>query len=169
VSGPVHRALKDSYLAKAIQDGLQAVPGDKRRHIAETIRPEFLDSLDLDKATRERHPTDARWDYLLGHASSSKVVAIETHPAETSHVSQVIEKRTASLGHLRDQLTEGHRVAAWYWVASARVDFVPHEKTMIRLGQNGIQFVGGRLEAKHLASLSGHTTQPRKRRSKPRK
>ena len=116
MSGPVHRALKNSYLAKAIQGGIQAVPGDKRKHIAESVRPEFLDSLDLDEATRERHPTDARWDYLLGHASSSKVVAIETHSAETSQVSKVIQKRTASLGHLRDQLTEGHRVAAWYWV-----------------------------------------------------
>ena len=71
MSGPVHRALKNSYLAKAIQGGIQAVPGDKRKHFAESVRPEFLDSLDLDEATRERHPTDARWDYLLGHASSS--------------------------------------------------------------------------------------------------
>jgi hypothetical protein len=169
VSGPVHRALKGSYLAAAIRDGLQAVPNDKRKHIAESVRSEFQDSLDLDEATRERHPTDARWDYLLGHTSSSKVVAIETHSAATSQVSSVIQKRTASLGHLRDQLTTGHHVAAWYWAASGRVDFVPLEKTVIRLSENGIQFVGGRLEAKHLAVLSEHTLHPRKRRGKPRR
>jgi len=169
VSGPVHRALKDSYLAKAVQSGLQAVPGDKRKHIAEAVRPEFLDSLDLDEATRERHPTDARWDDLRGRGVPEEVVAIETHSAETSQVSKVIQKRTASLGHLQDQLTEGHHVAAWYWVASGRIDFVPHEKTMIRLSENGIQFVGGRLEAKHLASLSGYAMQPRKRRNRSRK
>ena len=81
----------------------------------------------------------------------------------------MIQKRAASLVHLRDQLTRGHQVAAWYWAASGRVDFVPHEKTMIRLSENGIQFVGGRLEAKHLASLSGHAAHPRNRRDKSRK
>jgi hypothetical protein len=169
VSGPVYRALKGSYLAVAIQGGLQAIPNDKRKHIAESVRPEFLDSLDLDEATRERHPTDARWDYLLGHTSSSSVVAIETHSDETSQISKVIQKRTASLAHLRDQLTTGHHVAAWYWAASSRIDFVPHDKTMLRLSENGIQFVGGRLEAKHLASLWGQATHRRKWRGPPRR
>lgn len=169
MSGPVRDALKSSYLAVSIQSGLQAVPGDKRKHIAESVRSEFLDSLDLDEASRSRHPTDARWDYLLGHEPSSRVIAIETHSAETSQVSKVIQKRTASLLHLRGQLTAGHHIAAWYWAASGRVDFLPHEKTMIRLSENGIQFVGGRLEAKHLASLSGQAAQPRNRRDKSRK
>jgi len=168
VSGPVARALKGSYLAAAIRDGIQAVPNDKRKHISEAVRADFLDSLDLDEATRPRHPTDARWDYLLGHAPSSRVVAIETHSAETSQVSRVIQKRTASLGHLQDQLGTGQHVAAWYWAASGRVDFVPHEKTVLRLSENGIQFVGGRLEAKHLAELSERTTDLRKRPRKPR-
>jgi hypothetical protein len=169
VSGPVTRALKGSYLTAAIQGGIQAVPTDKRKHISESVRSDFLDSLDLDEASRPRFPNDARWDYLLGHATSSKIVAIETHSAETSQVSKVIQKRTASLGHLQGQLATGHHVAAWYWVASGRVDFVPHEKTVLRLSENGIQFVGGRLEAKHLAHLSKQATDPRKRRGKPRK
>ena len=166
MSGPVYRALKGSYLAAAIQGGTQAIPGDKRKHIEESVRPEFLDSLDLDAATRERHPNDARWDYLLGHAPSSQVVALETHSAETSQVSRVIQKRAASRAHLQNQLTTGHNVAAWYWVASGRVDFVPHEKTIIRLSENGIQFVGGRLEAKHLAGPAKQTGHPHERRGK---
>lgn len=161
--GPVYRALKDSYLAADIQGGIQAIPSDKRKHISESVRSDFLDSLDLDEASRPRHPTDARWDYLLGHEPSSQVVAIETHSAETSQISKVIQKRTASLGHLRDQFGVDHRIAAWYWAASGRVDFVPHEKTMLRLSENGIQFVGGRLEAKHLAVLAKQTGRPRKR------
>lgn len=165
----MHRALKGSYLAAAIRDGVQAIPSDKRRHISESVRSDFLDSLDLDEASRPRHPNDARWDYLLGHASSSEIVAIETHPAETSQVSVVIQKRTASLGHLRDQLGAGHRVAAWYWAASGRVDFVPHEKMVHRLSENGIQFIGGRLEAKHLAHLAKRTVDPRKQSAKRRK
>ncbi len=166
--GPLHRAFQRSYLASSIRAGLQAVPGDKRKHIADAIRADFSDSLDLDDATRQRHPHDARWDYLLGHDSSSHIVAIETHSAETSEVSKVIQKRRASLQHIRGELGSQHHVAAWYWAASGRVDFVPHERTMLRLSENGIQFVGGRLEAKHLASLSGPA--PRTRTSpKPRR
>lgn len=111
MSGPVSRALKGSYLAAAIQEGTQAIPGDNRKHIEESVRPEFVDSLNLDEATRERHPNDARWDYLLGHALSSRVVALETHSAETSQVSKVIQKRTASLLHLQDQLATGQHAA----------------------------------------------------------
>jgi hypothetical protein len=157
LAGPVSRALKNSYLAEAIQQGIQAIPSQNRRHISESMRSEFLDSLDLDEASRQRYPEDARWDYLLGHARSSQIVAVETHSAETSQVSRVIQKRTASLGHLQDQLSEGCNVAAWYWAASGRIDFVPHEKIVLRLSQNGIQFVGGCLEAKHLAHLSPRT------------
>jgi hypothetical protein len=166
VSGPVTRALRGSYLAPAVQGGLKAVPDDQRRHIAEAIRPDFLDSLDLDEASRPHLPNDARWDYLLGHAPSAQVVAVETHSAETSQVSRVIQKRAASLGHLRDHLASGHHVAAWYWAASGRVDFVPHEKTVLRLKEHGIEFVGGRLDAKHLAHLSKRATRPSKQGGK---
>jgi hypothetical protein len=168
VIGPVSRALEASYLAAEIRPGLQAVPNEPRRHIADSIRRDFADSLDLDAASRIRHPGDARWDYLLGHAPSSQVIGVETHSAETSQVTRVIQKRAASLVHLRDQLRAGHRVAAWYWAASGPVDFVPHEKTVIRLDENGIRFVGGRLEAKHLAGLSRQSADPSKRR-KPRR
>lgn len=60
-------------------------------------------------------------------------------------------------------------MAAWYWVASGRIDFAPHDKTITRLDQNGIQFVGSRLEAKHLASLSKRVVAPAHRRKKPHK
>jgi hypothetical protein len=89
--------------------------------------------------------------------------------SETSQVARVIQKRTASLGHLRDQLGAGHHVAAWYWAASGRVDFVPHEKAVLRLSENGIHFVGGRLEAKHLARLSPRAASPRKQRGTRRR
>ena len=166
---PVSRALKGSYLAPSIHDGVQALPSAKHKYIAESLRTEFRDSLDLDEASKARHPTDARWDYLLGHVSSSQVVALEAHSAETSQVSLVIEKRTASRRHLEGQLRPGETIAAWYWVASGSVDFVPHEKTLNRLDQNGIKFVGRCLDAKHLAHLSVRTTNPRRQRTKSRR
>jgi hypothetical protein len=161
VSGPVSRALKGSRLASAIKPGLQAVPGTNHKYIGESLRPKFLDSLNLDEATKPHHPTDARWDYLLGHSGSSQVIALETHSASTSNVAEVIRKRAASRDHLRGHLQPGENIAAWYWVASGRVDFVPHDKVINRLDQNGIQFVGTRLEMKHLASLSKHATRAR--------
>jgi hypothetical protein len=158
MTGPVKRALGKSYLAASVRAGLQALPDDTRDRIAENLRSDFVDSIDLDAATRERHANDERWDYLLGHALSSKIIGIETHSASTSQVSKVINKRTKSIDHTRAEFVEGAYVAAWYWVASGRVDFVPHEKTVNRLAQNGIQFVGTRLEKKHLAHLAQRDT-----------
>jgi hypothetical protein len=169
MSGAVTRALKGSYLEPKIRAGIQAVPPVNRTHVAESLRTAFHDSLDLDEATQSRHPTDARWDYLLGHVATDQVVALETHSAETSQVSLVIEKRAAARRHLEDHLRPGETVVAWYWAASGRVDFAPHEKMITRLNQNGIQFVGGRLEAKHLAALPKRAVRPAPRRPKSRR
>lgn len=168
MSGPVTRALKGSSLADAIQPGSQAIPSADRRYIGESLRRTFLDSLNLDEATRQQHPGDARWDYLLGHDGSSQVIALEAHSANTSNVVEVVRKRVASREHLQRHLQDGETVAAWYWVASGRVDFAPHDKTINYLDQNGIQFVGSRLEAKHLASLSKRTAPPARSKKKPR-
>lgn len=169
MSGPVTRALKGSTLAGSVQPGLQAIPSANRTYIGESLRTSFLDSLDLDEATRTQHPGDSRWDYLLGHDDTSHVIALETHPANTSNVREVVRKRVASREHLQRHLRDGETVAAWYWVASGRVDFAPHDKTINYLDQNGIQFVGSRLEAKHLASLSRRVVAPPGRRKTPRK
>jgi hypothetical protein len=165
VSGPVSRALRGSSLAQKVRPGLQAVPGTNHRCIGEALRPRFLDSLDLDAATRPEHPDEARWDYLLGHDGTSQIVALEVHSASTSNVGEVIRKRAASRDHLQAHLQSGATVAAWYWVASGRVDFAPHDKTINRLNQHGIQFVGSRLDQKHLASLPERSSA----RSKPRR
>lgn len=165
MSGPVSRALKGSGLSRRIRPGLQGVSGTDHRYISEALRPRFLDSLDLDAATRPEHPDEARWDYLLGHDGTSQVVALEVHSAGTSNVGEVIRKRAASRHHLQAHLQPGETVAAWYWAASGRVDFAPHDKTINRLNQHGIQFVGGRLDQKHLASLSERSVA----RGKPRR
>ncbi len=169
MSGPVTRALKGSGLAGEIQRGLQAVLSNDRKYIGESLRKTFLDSLNLDEATRPQHPGDSRWDYLLGHDSSSQVIALEVHSANTSNVVEVVRKRASSREHLQAHLQAGETVAAWYWVAAGRVDFAPHDKTINYLDQNGIQFVGSRLEAKHLISLSRRVVTAARRKKKPRK
>lgn len=151
MSGPVTRALGASKLASAVKPGLQAM-GQHSGRIDQPLRGAFLDAIDLDEATRADHPNDHRWDYLLGHESSN-IVAVEVHSAETSQVSVVIAKKERSRAHLRAHLRSGCGVAAWYWVASSKVDLVPLDKQKLRLDQSGIQMVGKTLLKKHLASL----------------
>jgi hypothetical protein len=139
--------------------------GQHSGRVALELRASFADSLDLDEATRADHPNDNRWDYLLGHGPSSNVVAVEVHSAETSQVGVVIAKKERSRVHLREHLTPGSSVAAWYWIASNAAALVPFDKVKLRLEQNGIRMVGRSLQAKHLASLQpAQPTRPRSAR-----
>lgn len=63
----------------------------------------------------------------------------------------------------------GDGVERLFFIPAHRVDFAPHDKTINYLDQNGVQFVGSRLEAKHLASLSKRVVAPAGRRKRPRK
>jgi hypothetical protein len=165
MTGSVGRVLARSELRHAVKPGIQAVRGADSSRIANDTRRLFDDSLDLDTATRPAHKNDHRWDYLLGHKETGHVVALEVHPAETAEVTRVIAKRTASSAHLQAHLESGETVAAWYWVASGRIAFVPLDKVRQRLSEHGIEFVGSRLEAKRLASLPKRATaRPAKRR-----
>lgn len=161
MSGPVTRALGSSQLATAIKGGLQAM-GAYSGRVDGAIRRAFVDSIDLDEATRPAHPNDHRWDYLIGHATTSNVVGVEVHSAETSQVSVVIEKKKRSRTHLQPHLAAGTSVAAWYWVASGKVSFPTFDKQKIRLAQEGSAMVGSSLQAKHLASLQPARAAPRK-------
>lgn len=146
-------------------DGLQALPKPALQLIDEGIRAHFGDSIDLDAALRSDFPGEHRWDYLVGHTDSATVVGVEPHSASTSEVSTVINKRECALRQLRPHANPESKVTAWYWVASGRIDFVPHERAVLRLEQAGITFVGSRLRQKHLpASATGART---KRTRKP--
>ena len=51
---------------------------------------------------------------------------------------------------LRDHLREGVKIGKWLWVASGKVHFAATEKAKVRLDENGIEFVGTKVLAKHL-------------------
>lgn len=140
---PIRTALLvSSDLQPLVQDGLKALERTHRPLIEEAIRGAFADSLDIDKAFEEGHEQEHRWDYLLGHEESRKIVGLEPHTASNKEVSTVIKKRERSLSHLRHHLKSGVFVAEWFWVASGRVDFTPMDKAVTRLNENGIRFVG---------------------------
>jgi hypothetical protein len=145
--------VSESPLRALVEGGLGAVADDHRKYIDEPLRPAIADSLDLDEAMRPEHGSANRWDYLLGHAPSSAVIGLEPHSAKQDEISTVIAKHTAAKDQLRQHLRDGARVDAWFWVASKKVHFADTEKARRRLDQHGIEFVGTRVLAKHLAKL----------------
>jgi hypothetical protein len=91
-----------------------------------------------------------RWDYLLGHTSSGQIVALEPHSAKTDEISSVIRKRRAAIEQLRIHLRTGLHISSWLWVASGKNHFADTEKARRLLDQNGIEFVGKQVLARHL-------------------
>jgi hypothetical protein len=169
MAGVLRAALKDtSTLIRRIESGLQVIQSGHAGLISAAIRADFTDSIDLDEALRVGNDQSPRWDYLMGHGPKAAVIGLEPHSAHTSEVSVVINKRKAARDQLRSHLRDGRGVAAWFWVASGKVALVPYEKQFNRLAQEGIQFVGGQLAAKHLANLSGPTPAMRRGKSKRR-
>lgn len=107
---PVRRALRlDSALLSLVCDGLSAVKKAHRDYFDAGIRTAFADSLELDEAVRQDHDRENRWDYLLGHAGSGAVVAVEPHTARDGEISTLIKKRAAAREQLRGHLREGAR------------------------------------------------------------
>jgi hypothetical protein len=152
---PVRKALQEtSTLRESVSDGIGAVEKAQRAYFAADIRGTFGDSLDLDAALQQEHPSANRWDYLLGHSPSEEVVAVEPHSAKQDEITAVINKRKAAKQQLAAHLEPGAHVARWLWVASGKVQFADTEKARRRLDENGIEFVGKQVLAKHLPSAA---------------
>ncbi|HRI64872.1 MAG TPA: hypothetical protein PK156_11540 [Polyangium sp.] len=150
---PVRSALRErSPLRILVEDGLIAVKKTDRDCFDDKIRADFADSLDVDKAFERGHENENRWDYLLGHAPSGEVIAVEPHSAKQDEVSAVIRKRTAARQQLGPHLCNGAKISKWLWVASGKVHFANTEKTKLQLDQNGIELVGKKVLSKHLPS-----------------
>lgn len=74
---PVRMAIRSGDpLIDAVCDGMGAVEAGHRDYFDAAIRRDIADSLDLDAATKDLHPDDNRWDYLLGHSPSGEVIAV---------------------------------------------------------------------------------------------
>lgn len=156
---PVRSALqKDSSLLPSVKDGIGAVESSHHTYFDASIRTTFADSLDIDQALRAGREQENRWDYLLGHAPSGQVVAVEPHSAKDDETERVIKKRSAAREQLRTHLRDGAMISRWLWVASGKVCFAATEKTARRLDQNGIEFVGKRVMAKHLPAAAASPT-----------
>ena len=149
----------------AIGDGPGAVEKSHRECFDPAIRTAFADSLDLDKALKPGREQDNRWDYLLGHAPSAQVIAVEPHSAKQDELSTVVRKRAAAREQLREHLHDQVKISKWLWVAAGKVHFAATEKAKLQLDQHGIEFVGKVVMAKHLpAAGAASETRGRGRR-----
>ncbi|GKT22652.1 hypothetical protein [Acidovorax sp. SUPP3334] len=144
--------LENSQLHGLVCDGLGAVENAHLSCIDSSIRSEFGDSIDIDAAYLRGRESENRWDYILGHDRTKKLIAVEPHSAKGDQVSTVIAKRKAALRHLDNDLKPHARVNVWLWVASGNVQFADTERAKRRLDQNGIKFVGKRVTKKDIPS-----------------
>lgn len=159
---------EESQLQPLVCDGLGALEDAHRDYFDDVVRVTFQDSLDLDEAARVGHEQENRWDYLVGHAASGEVVAVEPHSAKQDEISRIISKKIAARAYLRDHLRDGARVSRWLWVASGRDQFADTERTRLRLDQEGIEFVGRRILAKHLPGRPSAAARPHRRSGRRR-
>lgn len=105
---PIRAALSpDSSLESSVEDGLGAVEKGHKNYIDAALRSDFADSLELDEAMRPGHEKEHRWDYLLGHTSSSEVIGLEPHSAKDDEISTLIEKRKSALRQLQPHMKAG--------------------------------------------------------------
>lgn len=154
-STPIRGALLDtSPLLERVEDGLGAVEKAHKPYFAEEVRTSFADSLDIDKALQKGNDQANRWDYLLGHSGSSKLIGLEPHSAKEDQISTVIAKKKAATKQLAEHLGASARIDRWLWVASGPVHFANTERARVRLDQNGIQFVGKVVLPKHLPAAN---------------
>ena len=147
------RLVQTSQLRSAVCDGLGALAKDHRAHIAEELRPQFMDSLDIDANLRGAHAAEPRWDYLVGHKRHG-IIALESHGAAEKEIQSVIAKRHAALIQLRSHLRPGTRIVAWFWARSSGSGFKDTGRATRQAAQAGITFIGKELSPKHLDVLA---------------
>ena len=114
------------------------------------FRTAIEDSLDIDAALRPGRDQENRWDYLLGHSATGKVIAVEPHSAKQDQIKKIIDKKEAALDQMRNHLQPTVHIVSWIWVASSNVQFANTDKARLRLAQKGIEFAGKQLTFKHL-------------------
>ncbi len=135
----------DSALRDWIQPGIQALSRADRRRIELSQANFVVDSIALDAALKDEHPSTARWDYWIGvRGSTGPLVAVEVHPATHGEVKGVIAKKHWAAGVANKHMSD-KSVAAWYWIASGKTSITSNSRESRQLANAGIELVGSRL------------------------
>lgn len=100
--------------------GLQAMKGNSSvLKVADSRR--LQGSVDIDECTKRLYPQEARWDYVIGYGD--RAYFVEVHPANTSNVTEMVNKANWLEKWLRNKAPELEklRVDILYWVPSGKV------------------------------------------------
>lgn len=82
---------------------------------------ELLGSVDIDETMKKLCPNDARWDYTIGY--QGKAYFVEVHPANTSNVSEMLNKAKWLEAWLKDKAVELGKIrdGNLFWIPSGKV------------------------------------------------
>lgn len=128
-------------IADGYCQGLQALRANATTVTAEnTLHLEG--SVDIDACVHNLYPNDSRWDYAIGYEGKSYF--LEVHPANTSNVSEMLNKAKWLKGWLQDKALPLKNIAAGktlYWVPSGKCKILPGSPESKRLAQSHIRIV----------------------------
>ena len=143
----IERALKKtSLLLQSVGKGKQGMESADRACIIEG-RKKVVDSLNLDLATKAKHSSEPRWDYILGITNTdAEVIAVEVHPAKGSEARAIVAKKNAAEAVLKEELQSSQRVRRWFWVASGKTKLTETMPEAKLLNLNKIRLVGSVLK-----------------------
>jgi len=144
----VFKKAMDKTLPGACKPGKQAMAHADHVSVNCSKGISIACSVNLDEATREKHPRGNRWDYGLSVQAGRKesIVWIESHHASTSAVSVMLKKRD----WLKDWLIKnaddiwrkmGSRFTEQncLWLASGAIDIPRHTRQYKILASRGFK------------------------------
>jgi len=131
-----------------LHEGMQALKKLDRDKIAPGAA-KLAGSVDIDGALRSLHPTEARWDYLIGQlAGTKKTLALwmEVHSADGEHTIKEVQAKHAWLLKWKATSPLREHESRYYWIASGKCSFNQRAPQIKRLSMHGIRFCGSHLK-----------------------
>ncbi len=136
--------IKDAY-----RPGLQALRKPERKRVSAEDDRQLTGSVDLDRAVKDAHPNDRRWDYAVAHRPGNWsrgreiVYWIEIHPATSGDVGDVLAK----LAWLRKWLSANspalHKMRCEFiWISSGKTSFTAGAPQQRIMAQQGLRHRG---------------------------
>lgn len=120
--------------------GKQAIKNTDRSKVVAADNNKLQGSLDIDSQVKAIYPNEPRWDYALSY--DDKIYFFEVHPAETSEVTQVVNKVNWLKSWLKTKAPELNKLPKaehpYTWVQSGRYAILPTAKERMKLSISGI-------------------------------
>lgn len=128
-------------IAKGFCKGLQALKSNSTAVSTKNDR-QITGSVDIDTMTKTLYPTASRWDYAIGY--EDKAYFLEIHPANTSNVSEMINKKNWLENWLISKAPALRSIKAdapYYWVPSGKNAILKTSRQYRQIAQNHIHVV----------------------------